>query len=316
MNFEYFLQLFLSGLTRGSIYALIALGYTMVYGIIELINFAHGEIYMIGAFMGLIVSSVLTLLGLPQLAILVLACLVAVVYAASYGWTMEKSRLQAGSQCAASLGAHQRYRHVHIFAKLCPSGSNVQFSALPGPDSRTGILGAIFPYYLLGGSGHHCRHRSLHDPAQPADKIHPNGQGHAGHGSGSSHGHAGRRETSIRSSVSRSLSVRPWPRWAAYSSLLILARSISTSASSPASKPSRQRFWAESGASPEQFWADWFLGWTESFATGYVSSDYEDVFAFLLLVFYSNFQTGGFARPLHDTKSLETRWTHVDRTRY
>ncbi|MBW1903450.1 MAG: branched-chain amino acid ABC transporter permease LivH, partial [Deltaproteobacteria bacterium] len=45
---EYFLELFLGGMTRGSIYALIALGYTMVYGIVGLINFAHGEIYMIG----------------------------------------------------------------------------------------------------------------------------------------------------------------------------------------------------------------------------------------------------------------------------
>ncbi len=60
---EYFLELFLGGLTRGSIYALIALGYTMVYGIIQLINFAHGEIYMIGAFTALIVASVLTLMG-------------------------------------------------------------------------------------------------------------------------------------------------------------------------------------------------------------------------------------------------------------
>ena len=50
MDLQYFVELFCGGLTRGSIYALIALGYTMVYGIIELINFAHGEIYMIGAF--------------------------------------------------------------------------------------------------------------------------------------------------------------------------------------------------------------------------------------------------------------------------
>ena len=60
---EYFFELFLGGLTRGSIYALIALGYTMVYGIIELINFAHGEIYMIGAFTALIVASLLTMAG-------------------------------------------------------------------------------------------------------------------------------------------------------------------------------------------------------------------------------------------------------------
>ena len=45
---EYFLELFLGGLTRGSIYALIALGYTMVYGIIELINFAHGALMTVG----------------------------------------------------------------------------------------------------------------------------------------------------------------------------------------------------------------------------------------------------------------------------
>jgi branched-chain amino acid transport system permease protein len=87
---EYFFELFLGGLTRGSIYALIALGYTMVYGIIELINFAHGEIYMIGAFTALIVASVLTVLGLNQFAILVLASIAAAVYAAAYGYTVEK----------------------------------------------------------------------------------------------------------------------------------------------------------------------------------------------------------------------------------
>jgi branched-chain amino acid transport system permease protein len=87
---DYFLELFLGGLTRGSIYALIALGYTMVYGIIELINFAHGEIYMIGAFTGLIVISVLTLLGWNTVAIIVIAALVAMIYSAAYGYTIEK----------------------------------------------------------------------------------------------------------------------------------------------------------------------------------------------------------------------------------
>ena len=47
------LQQLVNGLILGSVYALLALGYTMVYGIIKLINFAHGDIYMIGAFMGL-----------------------------------------------------------------------------------------------------------------------------------------------------------------------------------------------------------------------------------------------------------------------
>ena len=87
---EYFLELFFGGLTRGSIYALIALGYTMVYGIIELINFAHGEIYMIGAFTGLIVAGLLTMLGFPGISILAIALVVAVIWAAAYGYTVEK----------------------------------------------------------------------------------------------------------------------------------------------------------------------------------------------------------------------------------
>jgi branched-chain amino acid transport system permease protein len=90
MDVNYFFELFLGGLTRGSIYALIALGYTMVYGIIELINFAHGEIYMIGAFTGLIVAGLLTLLGWPSLAVLLIASIVAMIYSSAYGWTLEK----------------------------------------------------------------------------------------------------------------------------------------------------------------------------------------------------------------------------------
>jgi branched-chain amino acid transport system permease protein len=87
---EYILELFLGGLTRGSIYALIALGYTMVYGIIQLINFAHGEVYMIGAFTALIVASILSMLGWNEIAILFIASVVAVVYSMAYGYTLEK----------------------------------------------------------------------------------------------------------------------------------------------------------------------------------------------------------------------------------
>lgn len=80
----------INGLTRGSIYALIALGYTMVYGIIELINFAHGEIYMIGAFTALLVAGVLGAMGMPVLGLWIIAGLTAVIYCAAYGFTMEK----------------------------------------------------------------------------------------------------------------------------------------------------------------------------------------------------------------------------------
>lgn len=87
---EYFLELVFSGLTRGSIYALIALGYTMVYGIIGLINFAHGEVYMIGAFTALIVATVLNMYGLPLPAVLILASVAAIIWAAAYGFTVER----------------------------------------------------------------------------------------------------------------------------------------------------------------------------------------------------------------------------------
>ena len=86
----YFLELVLGGLTRGSIYALIALGYTMVYGIIQLINFAHGEIYMIGAMTALIIASVLGMWGWNSAVIAVLAFAFAIIYSCAYGFTVEK----------------------------------------------------------------------------------------------------------------------------------------------------------------------------------------------------------------------------------
>ena len=51
-TWDFFVQELVNGLTLGSVYALIALGYSMVYGILKLLNFAHGEVYMIGAFIG------------------------------------------------------------------------------------------------------------------------------------------------------------------------------------------------------------------------------------------------------------------------
>ncbi len=90
MSFEYFFKLFIGGLTKGSIYALIAIGYTMVYGIIGLINFAHGEVYMIGAFTALIVAGVLSVLNLPVFAVLIIAVSIAMIFSAGYGYTLEK----------------------------------------------------------------------------------------------------------------------------------------------------------------------------------------------------------------------------------
>lgn len=69
-----FLQQIINGLSVGSIFALIALGYTMVYGIIKLINFAHGDIYMLGAYVGFFVSTTLGMSFFPTLLISMAVC--------------------------------------------------------------------------------------------------------------------------------------------------------------------------------------------------------------------------------------------------
>ena len=86
-----FLQFFINGLTLGAIYGLIAIGYTMVYGIIGMINFAHGDVYMIGAFHTIIAFLVLGWLGISWIPLALLVVLIiSVVLTAMYGWTVER----------------------------------------------------------------------------------------------------------------------------------------------------------------------------------------------------------------------------------
>jgi branched-chain amino acid transport system permease protein len=87
----YFLQQLINGLTLGSIYGLIAIGYTMVYGIIGMINFAHGEIYMIGAFISIIALLVLGAAGITYVPLALLVTLiVTMLLTAVYGWAVER----------------------------------------------------------------------------------------------------------------------------------------------------------------------------------------------------------------------------------
>ncbi len=86
-----FSQQVINGLTLGSIYALIAIGYTMVYGIIGMINFAHGEVYMIGAYISMIVIAALGMLGITALPfVLLLTLLATIIVTSAYGWTVER----------------------------------------------------------------------------------------------------------------------------------------------------------------------------------------------------------------------------------
>jgi len=88
---NYLLQQIINGVSLGAIYGLIAIGYTMVYGIIGMINFAHGEIYMVGAFVSLIAFMALGIAGITYIPLaLLLVLVIAMVFTAAYGWAVER----------------------------------------------------------------------------------------------------------------------------------------------------------------------------------------------------------------------------------
>ncbi len=87
---ETFLQQIINGLVLGSMYALVALGYTMVYGIINLINFAHGEVLMVGALVSWTFVTLMADSGLPGWLLMLLSLVVAIVICAALNFTIEK----------------------------------------------------------------------------------------------------------------------------------------------------------------------------------------------------------------------------------
>jgi len=87
---DIFIQQIINGLVLGSVYALVALGYTMVYGIINLINFAHGEVLMVGALTSWAVLQVLAGSGLPGWLMLLIGLLCAIVVCAALNFAIEK----------------------------------------------------------------------------------------------------------------------------------------------------------------------------------------------------------------------------------
>ena len=112
-----FVQQLINGLALGAVYALIALGYTMVYGILHLINFAHGEVYMLGAYLGIIVMGVLTVAGLPVYSLsltIFLSILISMAFCALYGTAIERFA----------------YRPLRAAAKLAPLISAVGVSII------------------------------------------------------------------------------------------------------------------------------------------------------------------------------------------
>lgn len=104
-NFAYLLQQIINGLSLGCIYALIAIGYTMVYGIIGKINFAHGEIFMIGAFLTFLGFTVFGLVGTWMPLAFFLVLVLAMVLNAVWGWSLERL-------------AYRKLRHAPVLAPL------------------------------------------------------------------------------------------------------------------------------------------------------------------------------------------------------
>ena len=87
----YFIQQLINGLTVGSTYALIAIGYTMVYGIIGMINFAHGEIYMIGSYIAFIVIAALAMFGIESVPLMIVAAFaISMMVTSAYGYSIER----------------------------------------------------------------------------------------------------------------------------------------------------------------------------------------------------------------------------------
>jgi len=289
---EYFLELFLGGLTRGSIYALIALGYTMVYGIIELINFAHGEIYMIGAFTALIIASVLTMLGWNVVAILVIASTAAVIYSSAYGYTVEKMAykpLRQAPRLSALISAIGMSLFLQNYVLLAQTSDFMPFPSLI-PDLEfwepyahiissqevviiitTAVVMILLTFLIkftrIG--------KAMRATAQDRDMA-----------------------MLVGIDVDRVISV----------TFLVGSATAALGGVLIASHIGQINFYVGFiagikafvaavlggiGSIPGAVLGSLVLGWTESFFTGYVSSDYEDVFAFLFLVFILIFRPAG-----------------------
>ncbi|RJP81887.1 MAG: branched-chain amino acid ABC transporter permease LivH [Desulfobacteraceae bacterium] len=292
MDWEYFLELFLGGLTRGSIYALIALGYTMVYGIIELINFAHGEIYMIGAFTALIVATVLSMLGLNQVAILICAAVAAVVYSCAYGFTVEKlayKPLRKAPRLSALISAIGMSMFLQNYVLLAQTSDFLPFPSLI-PDfefwepyahiissQELVILITTFVVMILLTILIKFTRIGKAMRATAQDKV---------------------MAALVGIDVNQVISVTfiVGSATAAIGGVLIASHigQINFYIGFIAGiKAFVAAVLGGIGSIPGAVLGSLVLGWTESFFTGYISSDYEDVFAFMFLVFILIFRPAG-----------------------
>jgi len=288
----YFWEIFWGGLTRGSIYALIALGYTMVYGIIQLINFAHGEIYMIGAFTALIVSSVMAAYGFSGATVLALASLAAIIYAAAYGYTVEKiayKPLRQASRLSPLISAIGMSIFLQNYVLLVQTADFLPFPnllpELPLPASWPAFIGStellivattvmvmaaltMFIKFTRMGKAM----RATAQDRQMAMLV----------------GIDIDRVISTTFIVGSALAAVAGVLVASYTGRINFYIGFLAGI-----KAFTAAVLGGIGSIPGAVLGALVLGWTESFATGYVASDYEDVFAFTLLVLILIFRPAG-----------------------
>ena len=141
------IQQLINGLTLGAVYALVALGYTMVYGILELINFAHGEIYMLGAYLGIIYTGLFMALGWTESHLVLSLFGVFVLSAATcagYGVTMERMAyrpLRSGHRLAPLISAIGVSIFLQNFVMLTQGSAYIVFPhILPAPSIAEGDI--------------------------------------------------------------------------------------------------------------------------------------------------------------------------------
>ncbi len=134
MNWAYIVQQLLNGLVLGSIYGLIAIGYSMVYGIIGMINFAHGDIYMISAYLTAIFIALLTLFGLHSLiVVLFITALLTMIITGLYGYVIERvayRRLRTAARLAPLISAIGVSLLLQNFVRVSQGASTQAIPAL------------------------------------------------------------------------------------------------------------------------------------------------------------------------------------------